>query len=114
LGAPLHLLGRGLPDGRWPVGLLSLKDPERSFGQMASHSADGDGVALALTDLIVDPADVPGFPGGVVPMADDDIGRLDEGPLEVLVGGLAHVAEASSAAAGVDGGDDSGVAGQSA
>ena len=81
LGTPLHLLGKCLPDGRRPVGLLSLEDPEGSLGEVAGHSADGDGMALSLTDLIVDLAHVLGLPGGMVAVADDDIGGLDEGPL---------------------------------
>jgi hypothetical protein len=32
LGTPLRLLGRSLPDGRRPVGLLSLEDPEGGLG----------------------------------------------------------------------------------
>ena len=79
---------------------------------MAGHSADSDGMALSLTDLVVDLADVLGLPGWVVPVADNDIGGFDESPLEVLVGGLAHVSEAGLAAAGVDGGDEAGLAGE--
>jgi hypothetical protein len=112
LGTPLHLLGRGLPDGRRPVGLLSLEDPEGSLRQVASDGADGDGVAFALAYLVVDVADILGLPGGVVAVADDDIGGFDESPLQVLIGGLAHVTEAGLAAAGVDGGDEAGVAGE--
>jgi hypothetical protein len=48
---------------------------------MARHSADGDGMALALADLVVDLTDVLGFPGGVVPVVDDDIGGFDVPPL---------------------------------
>jgi len=75
-------------------------------------SPDGDGVAFAPTHLVVDLADVLGLPGGVLTVADDDFGRFDEGPLQVLIGGFAHVAEAGLPAAGVDGGDEAGVAGQ--
>ena len=48
---------------------------------MARHSADGDGMALSLTDLVVDLADVLGLPSGVVPVADDDTSSLDVPPL---------------------------------
>lgn len=81
---------------------------------MASHGADGDGVALSLADPVVYPRDVLGSPGGVVPVADDDVGGLDEGPLQVLVGGFPHVAKAGFAAAGVHRGDDAGIAGEPA
>jgi hypothetical protein len=56
--------------------------------------------------------DVLRAPAGVVLLADDDVGGFDEGPLEVLVGGLAHVSEAGLAAAGVDGGHEAGVTGE--
>ena len=79
---------------------------------MAGHSADSDGMALSLTDLVVDLADILGLPGGVVAVADDDIGRLDEGPLQVLIGGFAHVAEAGLPTGGVDGWDKAGIAGE--
>src|SRR3972149_7130348 len=78
---------------------------------MASHGADGDGVALSPADLVVYPRDVLGSPGGVVPVADDDVGGLNESPLEVLVGGFAHVPEVGLAAAGVHGRHDAGIAG---
>ena len=97
MGTPLHLLGRGLPDGRRPLGLLSLEDPEGRLCQVARHGADGDGMSIASTNLVVDPTDVLGLPGGVVPVAEDDVGGLNESPLEVLVGGFAHVAEAGLA-----------------
>ena len=48
---------------------------------MARHSADGDGMPLPLADLVVDLTNVLGFPGGVVPVADDDIGGFDVPPL---------------------------------
>ncbi len=48
LGAPSHLLGRGLPDGRRPVGLLTFEDPEGTFGQMTSDRAHSNGMPLAL------------------------------------------------------------------
>ena len=35
LGVPLHLLGRGLPDGTRPVGLLSVEHPKGGLRQMA-------------------------------------------------------------------------------
>jgi hypothetical protein len=44
---------------------------------MTSHSADGNGMALALGDLVVDLADVLCLPGGVVPVADDDVGGFE-------------------------------------
>ena len=47
---------------------------------MACHNADGDGMAFALTHLVVDLADVLGLPGGVVAVADDDVGGF-EAPL---------------------------------
>src|SRR3990172_12890512 len=79
---------------------------------MASHGADGDGVALSPADLVVYPRDVLGSPGGVVPVADDDVGGLNESPLEVLVGGFAHVPEVGLAAAGVHGRHDAGIGGE--
>lgn len=92
--------------------MLSCEYPVGGLREVARHSADGDGVALALRDPVVDLADVLGLPGGVVPVADDDIGGFNEGPLQVLIGGFAHVAEAGLPAASVDGGDEAGVAGE--
>jgi len=64
---------------------LSGEYPEGSLREVVSDSTDSDGVALALRDLVVDLTHVLGLPGGVMPVADDDIGRLDEGPLQVLI-----------------------------
>jgi len=61
---------------------------------MARHGGDGDGASIPLADLVVHARDVLGLPGGVVPVADDDVGDLNESPLQVLVGGFSHVAEA--------------------
>jgi hypothetical protein len=80
---------------------------------MASDSADGNGVPLAPRDLVVDLADVLGFPSRVMPMAHHHVGGFDECPLKVLVARLAHVTETGLTAAGVDGGDEAGVAGVS-
>jgi len=66
-------------------------------------------MAFAVGDLVVDLVDVLGLPGGVLTVADDDFGRFDEGPLEVLIGGFAHVSETGLPAAGVDGGDEAGI-----
>jgi len=79
---------------------------------VTSHSANRNGVAFALGDLVIDLADVRDLPCGVMPVTDDDIGRFDEGPLHILIGRLAHVAEAGLAPAAVDGGDEAGVAGE--
>src|SRR5512136_2502874 len=49
-----------------------------------------------------------------MPVTDDDIGRFDEGPLEVLVAGFAHVTEAGLAAGGMDRWDKPGEAGEAA
>lgn len=48
LGTPSHLLGRGLPQGRRPVGFLSLDDPESCLGQVTSHRTHSDGMAFAV------------------------------------------------------------------
>ena len=79
---------------------------------MVGDGADGEVVDLALRDLVVDRAHVFGLPSGAMPVADDDVGRPDGGPLEVPIGGFAHVAEAGLAAGGVDGWDEAAVAGQ--
>ena len=57
--------------------MLSGKYPEGSLREMVGDGADGDGVALALRDLVVDLAHVLGLPGGVMPVADDDVGGFD-------------------------------------
>jgi hypothetical protein len=69
-------------------------------------------MAFAVGDLVVDVADVLALPGGMVMVADDDVGGLHERPFQILVGRLPHVAEAGLSAAGVDGGHDTGVAGE--
>ncbi len=92
------------------MGLLSAEYPEGSLREMVGDGTDGDGAALSLTHLVVDLADVLGLPGGVVAVADDDIGSFDEGSLQALIGGFAHVSETGLPAAGVDGGDEAGVA----
>jgi hypothetical protein len=76
LDAPSHVLGGGLPDGGRPAGLLSLEDPESTLCEMAGHGANGNGMALATGDAVVDLTDVLGLPGEVVAVADDDIGRF--------------------------------------
>ena len=48
---------------------------------MAGDGADGDGMAFAPADSFADLGDVLGLPGGVVAMADDDIGGFDVPPL---------------------------------
>jgi len=90
--------------------LLSAEYPEGSLREMVGDGTDGDGAALSLTHLVVDVADVLGLPGGVVAEADDDTSSFDEGSLQALIGGFAHVSETGLPAAGVDGGDEAGVA----
>jgi len=92
LGTPLHLLGRGLPDGRRPVGLLSREYPEGGLREVAGDAVKlherrrrrrrrpvrlDERFTLALTDLVIDLADVLGLPSGVVAVADNDIGSLE-------------------------------------
>ena len=92
--------------------MLSLEYQEGSLREMAGDGADGHGMALALADAVVDLADVLRLPGGVVPVADDDVGSFDESPLEILIAGLPQVPEAGLTTAGMDGGDDAGIAGE--
>ena len=75
LGTPYCILGKGLPVGRRPVGLLSLGYQESTLREVAGHGAGRDGVALALIEPVVDPANVRGFPGGEAVGA-DTTGRL--------------------------------------
>jgi hypothetical protein len=42
---------------------LSLEDPGGTFGHVTSHSAERDGIVLALGDLVVDLADALGLLG---------------------------------------------------
>jgi hypothetical protein len=48
---------------------------------VTGNGADGDSVALATTDAVVDVADVLGPPGRVAAVADDDVGGFDAPPL---------------------------------
>ena len=68
--------------------MLSGEYPEGSLGEVAGRSADSDGMALALTHLVVDLADVLGLPGGVMAMADHHVGSFDEAHFRYWLQGL--------------------------
>jgi hypothetical protein len=82
-----------------------------TFRQMKSYGLH-TGVTSALADLVADPGNVLGLPSVVMPVGDDGICRFDEGSLEIPDRRLSHVAEASLAPAGVDGGDEASIAGE--
>ena len=60
--------------------MLSGEYPEGSLREVVSDT-DSDGVALALTDLVVNLAHVPGLSDGVVAVTDEGIGSFDVPPL---------------------------------
>ena len=119
LGADLPLAERdrgflpfGSPVWRLPVGLTLCKNPESRLCQITSGSADGDGMPLAPADPLVEVDDVFAAPVGVVSMADDDVGRFNEGPLQVRIALLDHAAIVGSAGAGAEPGHQATVAGE--
>src|SRR5437667_1804610 len=93
-----HVRPAGTPS---PVGRL---------GQMASHGADGFGMALAPGDALIEAADVAARPARAVDA--DRVGRFDERPLEIPVHVGAERAEAGLAAAGMDPRRGPGIAGE--
>lgn len=69
-------------------------------------------VVLAAANALIQNRNVLATPVGMGAVADDDVGRLDEGPSEVLVGLLVQAAIAYPTATGMDLGHSAGVAGK--
>ena len=81
---------------------------------MACHRTDSHSVALAAADELIENGDVLAAPVRVRALADDDVGGVDEGPLEVLVGLLAQAPVAHLPSTGMGIGHNTGVAGETA
>lgn len=119
LGTRLPLAGRGsgytccgAPVGWFLVWFLLGENSVGSFGQITSGSTDGDGVALAALDALIEMGDILHPPVRVMAMADDDVGGFDEGPLQVGVALFDQATVVSASGAGADLGDEAGVAGE--
>jgi hypothetical protein len=102
------LAGRPFPLG-FPVGLSFREDPVGRLRQVPCYRTNGDGVPFAAADALVETRHVPVAPGRGMAMAGGDVGRLDKGPLEVVVGFGPHVAIAHVAGTGLDLGGGAGV-----
>lgn len=96
----------------FPVGLILSENPIGGFRQIAGDGADGDGVAFAAPDALVEVSDVLHPPVGMMALANNDIGGFDEGPFQVVVALLDQSTIVGAACAGLDLGHESGVAGE--
>lgn len=119
LGADLSLAERdrdcipaGIPMRGLPVGLTLFMDPIGGFRQVASGGADGNAVPLPPLRPFIEMDDIVASPVRVVALADDDVGRFDEGPFQASVALLDHPAVVGSASAGAEPGDQTTVAGE--
>lgn len=59
---------------------------------MPGYGAYGHRVTLSSTDALIQAADVPTLPSRMSPVPDNNIGCLDERPLQVLIGFSPHPA----------------------
>jgi len=69
-------------------------------------------MTFPLPDAFVEYGDMLSSPSGMAALTNDDIGGLDKGPFEVLVGLLSEPSVAGLAAAGFDRWDCAGIAGK--
>ena len=59
---------------------------------MSSDCSNGSGMSFSAADAFIYKSDLLLSPGSMMPMGDNNIGGFDEGPLEIVVGLLAHAA----------------------
>jgi hypothetical protein len=92
-GARRHPVGHALASAgrRFPVGLHFRQDPKSGFGEMTRDGACGDGWTAPGANVVIETDDVPVLPGFQSLVGDDDVGSLDEGELQVLIGFFGEV-----------------------
>ena len=84
------------------IWLIFREHPECRLRKMSGHRTDGNRGSFARADAQVKLRDVAGSPATLGVVGRNGVGRLDEGPLEILIGLGSQFAIASLATTGSD------------
>jgi len=79
---------QGLPDGRQPVGFLSVEDPIGTLRQMTGYRAHGDRVSFHLAGAVEQVDDVLVAPGRMALLADDVAASIPDFGLRIVLVGI--------------------------